>query len=57
MRAGSLMLILMLAGCVASPDAGCTTYGMQRPSMPDLPDDPLGAWVAVTDTAMTGACR
>lgn len=52
----AIMAILALSGCV-TPDAGCTVYAVQRPSMPDLPDDALGAWVAVTDTAMTRACR
>lgn len=56
MRAGSLMLILVLAGCVQSGD-GCATYGMQRASMPSLGADGLSAWVATTDTAMTRACR
>ncbi len=55
MRMMLLGASLMLAGCVG--DAGCVTYGMQRPSMPDLPDNAFGAWAAVTDTAMTRACR
>jgi hypothetical protein len=52
----SLALALALAGCV-TPDAGCITYGTQRPSMPPLPDGAIGAWVATTDTAMTRACK
>lgn len=46
----------LLAGCV-QPEAGCVTYGIQRPSMPPLGDDAVSAWVAKTDGAMTGACR
>ena len=49
--------LLALAACTPATDAGCATYGLQRPVMPPLPDDALGAWVAVTDSAMTGACR
>lgn len=56
MRAGSLMLILALAGCVQSGE-GCATYGMQRASMPPLGVDGLSEWVATTDAAMTRACR
>lgn len=55
MRMMLLGASLLLAGCVG--DAGCVTYGIQRPSMPDLPEDDLGKWAAVTDTAMTRACR
>lgn len=57
MRAGiSLLCLTLLAGCV--PEAGCVTYGLQRPTMPDpLPNDPSGQWIAVTDTAMTAACQ
>ena len=50
------VLCAALAGCV-SPDAGCATYGIQRASMPPLANDATGRWVAVTDAAMTGACR
>lgn len=50
------VVFVALAGCV-QPDAGCSTYGLQRPEMPPLPETELGAWVAVTDTAMTRACR
>lgn len=49
--------LLALMACTPAGDAGCATYGLRRPSMPDLPADPLGEWVAVTDSAMTGACR
>lgn len=50
-------LCAALAGCVATGDAGCVTYGLQRAGMPSLPNDALGAWVATTDSAMTGACK
>ena len=58
MRAGISLIALCtaLAGCV-TPEAGCVTYGLQRATMPPLPDDPLGRWQAVTDSAMTKACR
>jgi len=49
--------LLALTACTPTGDAGCVAYAMQRPSMPPLSDDALGAWVAVTDTALTGACR
>ena len=55
-RVLAIVAIMVLSGCVTQGE-GCATYAMQRPSMPDLPDDALGAWVAVTDTAMTRACR
>ena len=48
--------LLALSACV-TPDAGCTVYSVQRPSMPALPNDALGAWVATTDTALTRACK
>lgn len=59
MRAGEVVAILAIlatSGCVTQGE-GCATYGQQRPSMPPLADDALGAWVAVTDTAMTRACK
>lgn len=58
MRSGikAAIAMLALAGCV-NPDAGCSTYGLQRGEMPPLPNDDLGAWVAVTDAAMTRACK
>ncbi len=55
-RLGASLALFVLAGCVTQGE-GCATYGQQRPSMPPLGDDALGAWVAVTDTAMTRACR
>lgn len=55
-KALAIVAILAISGCVTTGE-GCSTYGLQRPSMPDLPDDALGAWVAVTDGAMTRACR
>ncbi|MFE3838586.1 hypothetical protein [Pseudogemmobacter sonorensis] len=52
------ILALALAGCVTTTDAGCVVYGAQRVSMPrPVPEGDLGRWVAVTDAAMTGACR
>mgnify|MGYP003405098349 FL=1 len=51
-----LALCGLLTGCV-TPEAGCATYGIQRPSMPALGDTPVDAWVARLDGAMTGACR
>ena len=45
-----------LSGCMAS-DAGCLTYGVQRPNMPTLADDAVGRWVDVLDGAMTATCR
>ena len=51
------LLMLALAACQPL-DAGCQVYAVQRIEMPrPLPDDGLGTWVAVTDAAMTGACR
>jgi hypothetical protein len=57
MRVGtSLLILFLLAAC--NPEAGCVTYGLQRPSMPDpLPNDAAGRWISVTDTAMTRSCR
>ena len=54
-----LIVAAALSGCVtAVGDAGCGAYAEQRLSMPrPLPNDTLGAWVAVTDARMTGACR
>lgn len=46
----------LLAGCV-TPEAGCATYGLQRPSMPPLAMTAVDAWVAKVDSAMTAACR
>jgi len=54
-RAITLAALLALSACV-TPEAGCSVYAMQRPSMPALPNDALGAWVATTDTALTRAC-
>lgn len=60
MRNGARLAVLalcgLLAGCV-DPEAGCVTYSIQRPSMPALGDGPVDAWIAKTDSAMTGACR
>lgn len=52
----AVLVALALAGCVPA-GSGCTTYSLQRADMPPLPETDLGAWVAVTDTAMTRACR
>jgi hypothetical protein len=54
------LLCALLGGCVSAPvsgDAGCRTYGFQRASMPTLGADAVSEWVAVMDSAMTGACR
>lgn len=51
-----LALCGLLAGCV-TPEAGCITYGIQRPGMPPLGMAPVDAWVAKLDSAMTAACR
>lgn len=51
----AVAVFVALAGCVSGE--GCQTYALQRAEMPPLPETELGAWVAVTDTAMTGACR
>lgn len=54
----ALLICLMLGGCVsAASDAGCATYGAQRPSMPPLGLDALSRWVDVADGAMTATCR
>lgn len=52
----AVAVFVALAGCV-QPNAGCSTYGLQRAEMPPLPETELGEWVAVTDSAMTEACR
>jgi hypothetical protein len=53
------ILCLALMGCAGAvlASAGCTVYGQQRASMPDLGTDALSVWVARLDSAMTGACR
>jgi hypothetical protein len=51
-----LALCGLLAGCV-TPEGGCVTYGINRPSMPPLAMSDLDAWVATLDSAMTAACR
>ena len=56
-RGKATLLILALAACQPL-DAGCQVYAVQRIEMPrPLPDDGLGAWVAILDAGMTGACR
>lgn len=52
----AVAVFVALAGCV-QPNAGCQTYALQRADMPPLSETELGAWVAVTDTAMTRACK
>lgn len=53
----TLLLLLALAGCVQpANDEGCLAYGSQRATMPPLGMSPLDEWVAVLDSAMTGAC-
>lgn len=58
----AIALALLTSGCggsmVAGTDAGCFIYAIERANMPrPLPDNDLGAWVADTDAALTGACR
>ena len=56
----AIAIVLALSGCVAttSSDKGCDAYGRQRVDMPrPLDTSPLAAWVAVTDRALTAACR
>ena len=52
-------LVLVMSSCLGvGVDAGCTAYGEQRLSMPrPIENTPLGQWVAVTDSRLTGACR
>ena len=53
-----LVLILALSACTTTAiDAGCNAYGEARITMPPVPNDALGAWVATLDSRMTGACR
>lgn len=52
----AFLILTACAGAVAI-DAGCSTYGNLRLSMPTLGNDPVSEWVAVLDNAMTGACR
>lgn len=58
---GLLIVVgMIVASCTPTvvADAGCATYGAQRAQMPrPLGEGPLASWVAVTDSAMTGACR
>lgn len=59
-RVAQFCPVLALGLCTMtapSPDAGCRTYGEQRRDMPTLGLDDVSRWVAVTDNAMTGACR
>lgn len=53
------LLFLALTACAAAlPEGkGCATYSIQRADMPALSDDAVSRWVAVMDSAMTGACR
>lgn len=57
----ALGLFLALAACTVpavSPDAGCATYGEVRTAMPrPLGTGPLAEFIAVTDAAMTAACK
>lgn len=54
----AMILCLVLAGCVGQPatNGACLAYGAQRATMPPLGTEALDEWVAVLDTAMTGAC-
>ncbi len=52
--------LLVAQSCTTTvvADAGCAVYGAQRAQMPrPLGEGALAVWVAVTDSAMTGACR
>lgn len=54
-----IMVGMIVAACPSTvvADAGCT-YGVQRAQMPrPLGEGALASWVAVTDSAMTEACR
>lgn len=57
--AKGLIAFLALTACAGAIaiGAGCQTYGNLRLSMPELGTDPVSEWVAVLDSAMTGACR
>lgn len=57
--AGAVILTTGCARTMAGGDAGCTSYGEARLSMPDKPVPPgaWGGWVANTDDRMTGTCR
>jgi hypothetical protein len=60
MRGAAALIVLALAACAPEipSGAGCQIYGAERSHMPrPLPDNALGVWIAVTDAAMTGACR
>ena len=56
-RWGKVAPLLALGMCAPVMSAGCLTYGSQRQSMPPLGTDVVSEWVAVTDTALTEACR
>ena len=47
----------ILGACAPAISAGCLTYEAQRSPMPPLGTDAVSEWVAVTDTALTEACR
>lgn len=52
-----LAAFLLLSACTATTNGPCLTYGIQRADMPPLDRSEVSEWVAVTDTAMTWACR
>lgn len=56
--AGVLTLMISCTETLVGGDAGCTSYGEARLSMPDepLPPGAWGGWVGQTDTRMTGTC-
>ena len=59
-RAPQALALLVLSACtmaMPSAEAGCRVYGEQRRDMPRLGTDAVSGWVAVTDSAMSGACR
>jgi hypothetical protein len=57
----AILATAVLTACTApavSPDAGCAAYGEARTAMPrPLGAGPLAEYIAVTDAAMTAACR
>jgi hypothetical protein len=54
-----VLLFLVLTACAAAVviDAGCDRYSELRLTVPPLGTDPVSAWVAILDSAMTRTCR
>jgi hypothetical protein len=57
LRAVALFLALTACAAAVVVDRGCAAYGDLRTDMPALGDDPVSAWVAKLDSAMTRVCR